>query len=1058
MRRAVDGKSIVLGGLCAGLLVGVWDGIHAGVVVGVGSVGIFTSALLAGAVDLWLGLLLGLVTVMVATLNRWGRARQVARRAEITAWALFGLAGAVVTALAISGTARRNNRFLAGGVVALDALVVGVAGALLAPALARLLGPVLARVYPQLARAAMFVGRKIANRAAKARTKKGAHARGKNGARDQNRDSKAARSSGVVSVAPSARRAGKPVSTAANSDTPTDVAEVIADFAVESPLQRPATMAGLLVLAPLCALAFAALVFAIVADTRAPLSPGVRASRIALAGAVVVLMPAAIALAAGLLRRPSWKLAAPVAALLFVPAAIWFVRTNWIKHLQFVPWADLRIFAFVIVGAAALAPFLYWAGPRGIRRILLLVLVPPLALVLGLWAGGAEKARKATAAAGGVVGPLLGIVRPALDFDHDGYPGLLGGGDCDDHNPKVNPGAQDWPEDGVDDDCDGSDLRAADLQPPPLHPVPEALPRDLNVLLVVIDTLRADRLGAYGYDRPTSPEIDKLARDGVVFDNAWAHAPSTRYSMPAIVTGRWPSAIKWDTSIWWPGIARGQPTIAEAMRGAGYFTGAFYAYGYFNRGDARGFERGIDQYDDRLAAKHINKGGPAESTGSSAREMADDGIDFLRAYRDQKFFLSLHFYDPHMDYQRHPGAPDFGSEQSDLYDGEVWFTDKHVGRVIAALKDLGLYDKTAIFVTGDHGEGFGEHGIVAHGYDLYAPQTKVPLVARVPGLGTRHVGAPVGHVDLAPTLVNLARGKPEPSFLGRSMLDLIAGTPGAVPPPTAVFQEVTFEPRTPGSSSTERRGLATATHHLLWNSVPENTVSCFDRSTDPGELHDLWGLPAGEAVCPGLKRALDRRMSLLKLSELPPDFAQQLQAGITAPGAEAPRPTVARAASFGDLVRFVGYDVSIPGAPFPSLGPPAVAGSGDAAGEQRGPSDTAVVRIARGGDVVVTTHFEVRGDVTGWRIFFHLDGPGGTSRNLDHTPVGGAYPVPRWRPGQTIRDRYTVHFGATEAPGLHTLAIGFWQPPSSARKRLHVTPTPLQDGQDRLRVLSFQVE
>src|SRR3954468_4260159 len=99
MRRAVDGKSVVLGGLLAGLLVGVWDGIQAGVTVGVGSVGIVTSAVLAGAVDLWLGLLLALGTVALAQLNRWGRAREVARRAEITAWALLGLGGALVTAV-----------------------------------------------------------------------------------------------------------------------------------------------------------------------------------------------------------------------------------------------------------------------------------------------------------------------------------------------------------------------------------------------------------------------------------------------------------------------------------------------------------------------------------------------------------------------------------------------------------------------------------------------------------------------------------------------------------------------------------------------------------------------------------------------------------------------------------------------------------------------------------------------------------------------------------------------------------------------------------------------
>jgi arylsulfatase A-like enzyme len=503
----------------------------------------------------------------------------------------------------------------------------------------------------------------------------------------------------------------------------------------------------------------------------------------------------------------------------------------------------------------------------------------------------------------------------------------------------------------------------------------------------------------------------------------------------------------------WPGIARGQRTIAEVLRGAGYFNGAFYAHSYFNRGDARGFERAIDQYDDRLAAKHINVDGPTESRGSSAREMADDGIDFLRAYRDQKFFLTLHFFDPHRSFQLHSDAPSFGKAPADLYDGEIWFTDKHVGRVLAALREFGIYDRTAVVITADHGEALGEHGAHAHGSQLHPPETQVPLVIRVPGLRAGRVAAPVGHVDLAPTLVNLTRAAPEPGFLGRSLVDLMAGTTGAAPPPEAVFQEVSFVPLTPLASSSERRALVTATHQLIWNMVPENAVFCYDLAADPLEKRDLWGLPAGEAVCPGLKRALDRRLSLLKLAHLPADFAQRLEDGVFRAGNVGP-PQVDRLATFGNRVVFKGFDTQIPGAPFPSLGPPPQVPPPSATG----PGETPIVRIARGGELQLTTHFEVRGDLTGWEIFFHLDGPGGTWRNLDHTPVGGAYPVDRWRAGQVIRDRFTIRFGASEAPGLHTLAVGFWQPPASQRKRLAVAPAAFQDGADRLRVVTFQVE
>src|SRR4029079_5449528 len=111
-------------------------------------------------------------------------------------------------------------------------------------------------------------------------------------------------------------------------------------------------------------------------------------------------------------------------------------------------------------------------------------------------------------------------------------------------------------------------------------------------------------------------------------------------------------------------------------------------------------------------------------------------------------------------------VPSFGDARADLYDGEIRFTDMAVGRVLAPLRELGLWDRTAVVLTGDHGEGFGEHGITEHGFDLYPPQTKVPFIVRVPGLPAQRAKVPVGHIDIAPTLVNLARGRAEPGFMG----------------------------------------------------------------------------------------------------------------------------------------------------------------------------------------------------------------------------------------------------------------------------------------------------
>src|SRR5262249_29973502 len=179
-------------------------------------------------------------------------------------------------------------------------------------------------------------------------------------------------------------------------------------------------------------------------------------------------------------------------------------------------------------------------------------------------------------------------------------------------------------------------------------PLPASVPADLDLLFLTIDTLRADHLGCYGYGRPTSPEIDRLAGEGTLFENGWAHAPSTRSSIPALATGRWPSATEWDECIWWPRTGRGMRRVAEALHGAGYFTGGLYSFSYFALADHRGFERGMDFYSADRAVLHVAVNGPMESRGSSSREMADDAIAFIDAHRGQRFFLGLHFYAPHL--------------------------------------------------------------------------------------------------------------------------------------------------------------------------------------------------------------------------------------------------------------------------------------------------------------------------------------------------------------------------------------------------------------------------
>jgi arylsulfatase A-like enzyme len=774
---------------------------------------------------------------------------------------------------------------------------------------------------------------------------------------------------------------------------------------------------AVLLIAPLVGAALGGALFLVLWQTRSPLRGAALVEAASRAAVPALFLPWALARAGAMRLRMRWRWALPVGAAGYGAVTAWVVWRNWSDNLRFAPWVDIVVGGAIVAVGLCLSLILARRLPRTRGRIAASALG---ALVLSgallLTVSASEAARKAGAARAGLVAWALELGRQVFDLDGDGYAGLLGGGDCDDRDPMVHPEALDLPGDGIDSDCDGQDAAAGVPPPAVMAVLPPGVPPDLNLLFLTIDTLRADHLGCYGYGRPTSPEIDRLAAESTLFENGWAHAPSTRYSMPALAAGRWPSAIEWDESIWWPRMGAGVRTLGQALHDDHYFTGGLFSFNYFALSDRRGFERGMDVYSADRGALHVAVNGPMESRGSSSRQMADDALAFLEAHKDRRFFLWLHFYDPHLSYEPHPEVPSFGPARVDLYDGEIRFTDLHVGRILARLKELGLWNRTAVVLTGDHGEGFGEHGVTEHGFDLYAAQTKVPFIVRVPGLPARRSRLPVGHIDIAPTLVNLARGKPEPTFFGRSLVTELGAGRSPDEPTRWVFQEVTSE-------RGKKRALVTTARHLIWNWVPDNTTECYDRVRDPAETRDLWGRSGGagdaDGSCAALKVELQRLVAALAL---PPGVAEKMARGVTASGAPAPKPSKPLDAMIGDEVEVLGTDLS------PSV-------------------------VAPGGEVTVTYYFSSKKRVAKpWRLFFHLEGPAGY-RNLDHVPVEGLMPLERWRPGQRIRDTQRIGLPVGTPRGAYAVYIGGF----NVDGRLPITPKALTDGKERLRVGTFVV-
>jgi arylsulfatase A-like enzyme len=283
------------------------------------------------------------------------------------------------------------------------------------------------------------------------------------------------------------------------------------------------------------------------------------------------------------------------------------------------------------------------------------------------------------------------------------------------------------------------------------------------VVLITLDTTRADRLSAYGFQEISTPAIDRLAAEGIVFEDAVAPVPLTLPSHASMLTGRWPArhGIRDNADA---ALAPAELTLAEVLRDRGARTGAFVASVVLQAG--RGLEQGFDTYAD------VPKGSCGSIAGRRrpADAVVDDALSWIEQNAAGPFFTWVHLYDAHRPY-RVPDA--HAGRHPDPYLDAIIFQDSQVARILQQLESQRLLHRTIVVVAADHGESLGEHGEDGHGIFLYESTLRVPLIIRVPSLQPRRVTSTVRLVDLMPTLLDLLQ-VPVPVMDGVSLARMMS--------------------------------------------------------------------------------------------------------------------------------------------------------------------------------------------------------------------------------------------------------------------------------------------
>jgi len=358
-----------------------------------------------------------------------------------------------------------------------------------------------------------------------------------------------------------------------------------------------------------------------------------------------------------------------------------------------------------------------------------------------------------------------------------------------------------------------------------------------NIVLITLDTTRADRMGFLGSRRGLTPNLDALAREGVVFSRAYAQVPLTTPSHAVILTGTYPEFNH--VNYMGDPLGKSLPFLPDILRRNGYRTAAFVGALVLDPSKlAPGFERGFELYD----SGYHRRRGTEDRYGSLERrgeEVVKRALDWLSKRPAGPFFLWVHLYDPHDPYS--PPEPFSTRHKAEPYDGEIAYTDSVVGKLIAGLKTRGLFDSSLLAVMADHGEAFGEHGEKHHGIFLYDETIHVPLVFKLPGRTAPGKSADrVGLVDVAPTVLQVAHLPIPPAVQGKSLLrHLKLQQPGVTSPPAdADLQRPVYSESAYGHLSFGWSTLrAWRTGKYLYIAAPSREL--YDESANPSATNNL---------------------------------------------------------------------------------------------------------------------------------------------------------------------------------------------------------------------------